>query len=432
MNLTIDFPALLVSIGWYAIALLILCVLIFVHELGHFLAAKFHNVAVLAFSIGFGPVLFQRKVGETTYAFRIIPLGGFVRMMGDDPRDVGRYAGVSQGSGEKKVLNDLSSDSEESERFSIEPTSKDFIADRSRWFLTQSFWPKFWIVFAGPAFNLIFAVLIAIFSVAIFGASDPVNLPILGEVVPKLSADKAGLKANDYIEKINGRELQNWEDLAKTIRSSKGLPMTFQVRRFNQQDQAKLSEIFQVDKQSENKQGLLALLPQSEQLNIQVEAEPDDAGLASPEERASGDVFRIGISPLLIKAQVGIVDALKIGTFSVWRLSVMTLQSIHGLIVGSISSQHISGPITILNVAGASAKRGLSDALDFMIFLNVSLAVLNLLPIPVLDGGHITFFIIEALKGSPLSLRLRELAQQVGMALLLALMVFAVSNDIFR
>ncbi len=384
----------------YLVAILVLCILIFVHELGHFLLAKFHKVGVLAFSIGFGPILWKKQVGETTYSLRLFPLGGFVRMAGDDPRAVDPNYKPDKDE-EKPGFEQLDPNE-------FTELQRKVIADRDKWFLLKRFWPKFNIVFAGPAFNLIFAVILAIFSIFIYGEAEPVKSSTIGDVIPGHPADKAGIKADDLIKSINGKAITEWNELASTVRGSKGEKLTFDIER-------------KIEAGSD-----------VENVTISVVPEADRSGLVTDNEREQGDVYRIGIAPKFNRVPVGFKDALVGGTMFVWSISAQTVIGIKGLLLGHISADNIAGPVRIFQEAGRSASKGLEYLFGFMVFLSVSLAILNLLPIPVLDGGHIVFFIIEAIIGSRVSVRIREVSNQVGFALLLALMIFAISNDILR
>jgi regulator of sigma E protease len=379
-------------------SILILCVLIFVHELGHFLVAKWNNVGVLAFSIGFGPVLWKKQVGETTYTLRLLPLGGFVRMVGDDPRASDPNFKVEE-SEDKASPENL-----KAEEFT--PEQRAMMEDRARWFMLKGFWSKFWIVFAGPAFNFIFAIVLGSMMVGIYGSGKPITAPQIGDVVPGHAADKAGLKPDDMVLMINGAPIESWESLAKTIRGSGGKNVEMLVER-------------------QGEKGI-------EKITLTVVPEVDRSGLVTDEERKTGDVYRIGITPAIERIPASFSEALLAGPRITWHLTTQTVIGLKGLILGHISSDNIAGPIRIFEEAGKSAKRGFEYVLSFMIFLNVSLAVLNLLPVPVLDGGHIIFFIIEAIKGGPISIKVREVATQIGMFLLLALMIFALGNDLFR
>jgi regulator of sigma E protease len=242
--------------------------------------------------------------------------------------------------------------------------------------------------------------------VGIYGVGKPVNTPIIGDVVPGHPAADAGLKADDMVLSLNGTPIETWEQLSTTIRGSGGKPVEMLVERTTDKGVEKVT---------------LTVIP-----------EADRSGLVSDEERSTGDVYRVGILPSMEKKPVAFTEALLAGPRITWNLTTQTLIGLKGMILGHISSDNIAGPVRIFQEAGRSAQKGFEYVLSFMIFLNVSLAVLNLLPIPVLDGGHLFFFTIEALKGSPINIRVREISTQVGMFLLLALMVFALGNDLFR
>lgn len=385
-----------------AVAIPVLCVLIFVHELGHFLLAKFYRVGVITFSIGFGRVIWARRYGETTYSLRLLPLGGYVRMVGDDPRE---FEAPKLEEKPENILEPIGYDD-------LNDVQKKMVEDKSRWFLNKSFFPKFMIVLAGPAFNLIFAIVVAIGSIMIFGEAEPVDQPIIGQTMRTMPAAQAGILSGDHVLSIDGKELKSWMDLSETVRKSGGKPMAFVIERKN------------ADAAVEN--GALT------RITLEVTAVPDKSGLVSDEELASGDVYRIGISPAITRHAVSIGDAFSSGFGFVWFITEQTIRGLKGLVTGSISLSNVAGPIGIFKETSSSAEKGIDHLLGFMVFLSVSLAVLNLLPVPVLDGGHIVFFVIELIKGSPVSIRVREIANQVGMALLLLLMVLALGNDITR
>ena len=384
----------------YLVAIFVLCVLIFVHELGHFLLAKWNKVGVLAFSIGFGPILWKKQVGETTYSVRAFPLGGFVRMAGDDPRAL-----APKSKNDEDKARDLSLEGLDESEFT--PEQLKVLSDRSKWFLLKGFWAKFAVVFAGPAFNFIFAALLASFSVFLYGQATPVDTATIGDIVPGHPAEKAGLQSNDLVLSINEKPVSSWRDLSEMIRGSEGKPLALIVERVNETGNP-------------------------ERVNVSVTAEVDKSGLVTDDERESGDVYRVGITPAFDRSPATLSQVLLSGPLIVWNITDQTLIGLKGLLLGHISSENIAGPVRIFQEAGRSARRGLEHLFSFMVFLSVSLAVLNLLPVPVLDGGHIVFFVIEALKGSPISIRVREAANQVGFVLLIALMIFALSNDVLR
>ncbi|WKZ56792.1 MAG: RIP metalloprotease RseP [Bdellovibrionota bacterium] len=377
------------------LAITVLGILIFVHELGHFLFAKWNGIGVLDFSIGFGKKLWKRKIGETTYSLGLIPLGGYVRMVGDDPRAVAAGQGLPAESGDLEAVSTL--DDEQAR----------LMADQSKWFLKKGYWAKFWVVFAGPLFNLLFAWFLAIGSIALFGFDSPQNLAKIGEVFPGLPAEKAGLQRGDLVRSVNGVPVTTWEELASKIAGSGGEPVTLEITR---QGESGLEQQHTLTLNPTQEIGELALL----------------------EGKDPKKSFKIGIVPSTERMPASLQEAFIGGTNHVLFLSYMTVKGLYGMIQGIISPKHIAGPIFIFQQAAKSAKRGVDYLIEFMIFLSVSLAILNLLPIPILDGGHLVFFTLEALRRKPLSLRVQEVANQFGMAVLLLLMVFALGNDLLR
>lgn len=375
------------------VSVLILGLLIFVHELGHFLFAKWNKVGVLEFAIGFGHKIFSKKIGETTYSLRLIPLGGYVKMVGDDPHDV--FGGESAETAAEAAPE-------------VDEETKRLMKDRSRWFLTKGYLPKLSIVLAGPGFNLLFAFIISAASFYAWGAAEHLDKPIIGDTITGYPAEKAGLKAKDKVLSIDGAPTTTWEALAETIAASGGKELNLKVERLNAEGAA-------------------------ERVDIKVAGSPDSSEMqvlsGTPKKPGA---YKIGIMPSVQRKPVGAIDSIIGGAGHVWFVSKVTVRGLLGMVQGAISTKNIAGPIFIFKEAARSATKGLEAVLDFMIFLSVSLAILNLLPIPILDGGHILFFTAEAVKGSPISLRTMRWANNFGMAVLLVLMIFAMSNDILK
>lgn len=342
--------------------IVLLGVLIFAHELGHFLMAKRAGVGVLKFSLGFGPRLFGRKIGETEYLLSLIPLGGYVKLLGE-------------------------SDGEELSE-----------EDARRSFLKQSVWKRISIVAAGPVFNLLLAL-------AIFTAINMVGLPVLtpdiGSVQPDSAAMAAGLKAGDRIVAMEGQAVTKWDEISKIVTAGKGKPVGLKVRR------------------------------DAAEMEITVTPRAMKTKNLFGEEIES---FKIGIGPSdrTIIERRNPVAALGEGLRQTWMISKLTVVSIYKMFQGVISPKTLGGPILIAQIAGTQAKEGVVSFLLFMALLSINLAILNLLPIPVLDGGHLLFYLIEALTGREINVRWREMAQQVGFVLLILLMIFVFMMDIER
>nr|MDA3832214.1 RIP metalloprotease RseP [Spirochaetales bacterium] len=338
-------------------------VLIFFHELGHFLVARLFGVGVEKFSLGFGPTLIGKKIGRTNYILSAIPLGGYVKMVGEN-----------QGA-------------------DIDP------ADISVSFTHKHVFKRILIVAAGPFFNFLLAMILFF---VIFHFSGAFLLkPSIGEVKEDSPAYRAGLQKDDLIVAIDGSAIESWEEMARVITGSKGRRIVLSVRRGE--------SIIAVDIMPE-------LITTKNSFNDDIERYV--VGIT-----ASGDMFSKDLTLFQ-----GFSESM-IQTYNVSKLVVISLVK---MIQGKISVKTVGGPIMIAEMAGQQAKQGVASFLFFIALLSVNLGVINILPIPVLDGGHLVFFFIEAVTGHPVSIRIREIAQQAGIFVLIALMVFVFYNDISR
>ena len=343
--------------------IIVLGVLIFVHELGHFLVAKLFGVRVDAFSLGFPPKLLHKKIGDTDYRLSVVPLGGYVKLFGENPKD--------------EVPPELQSVS-----FSHHPL-----------------WHRFLIVLAGPTFNLIFAAL-ALTLVFTF-SGIPYLTTEIGGVKEGSPAAQAGLQKGDQILSVGGQAVNRWEQLSAKIRQSGETPLTLSVRRGDRD--------FQVQ--------------------------------VTPQLMETADIFGAKVSAVIIGIssgdtpaveQVGPVQALTLGVVYTGRLTWLTVESLYKLVVREVPLKSIGGPILIAQMAGKQAEMGATYLVQFMAALSINLFLINLLPIPVLDGGHLFFFTLEAIRGKPLPLQHREMAQGLGLMLILALMILVFYQDILR
>jgi regulator of sigma E protease len=347
------------------VAVIVLGLLIFVHELGHFAVAKWSGVMVTRFSLGFGPRLFGWRRGETEYAISAVPLGGYVKMLGEDPEeDVPSY-------------------------------------DAARAFSAQSLLKRAAIVVAGPGMNLVTAFVAFTLVFALFGAGSPTEAPKIGGVMEGMPASKAGLQRGDTVLTIDGKAVATWEQLSETVRASGGAVLRLSVQRAS---------------------GAV------EEIVVTPEQKPD----RTPFGEEIGKAYLIGIERFVDIEPVSVVSAIGLGAYQTYFWIKMTLLSVVKIFQGSVSARDLGGPILIVRAAGQQAELGLEYLIRFLGLISVNLGILNLLPIPVLDGGHLLFFGFEAVRGRPLTIRHREMAQQVGLFLLLALMVFVVYNDISR
>jgi regulator of sigma E protease len=346
-------------------AIIVLGLLIFLHELGHFAVAKWSGVMVTRFSLGFGPRLFSWRRGDTEYAISAVPLGGYVKMLGEDP--------------EEEVP----------------------VYEARRAFSQQPLLKRLAIVVAGPGMNLITAFVAFTLVFAIYGAGSPSDAPKIGGVMDGMAAVKAGLARGDSVLAIDGKEITTWEKLSDTVRASGGVPLHFQVRR----ESGAVEEIV---------------------------VTPEEKPERTPFGEEIGKAYLIGIERFVEIEPVSLPSAIGLGAYQTYFWVKMTLLSVVKIFQGHVSARDLGGPILIVRAAGQQAQLGLEYLIRFLGLISVNLGVLNLLPIPVLDGGHLLFFGFEAVRGRPLAIRHREMAQQVGLFLLLALMVFVVYNDISR
>ena len=435
-------------------AIVILGILIFVHELGHFLVAKRSGVGVLKFSLGFGPKLVGVKRGETEYLLSALPLGGYVKMIGEDPADQSAEA-----------------------------------ADPARSFSQKSVGTRARIILAGPLANLLLPV--AIFWGVFVIVGQSYFLPVVGTPEPGSPAAQAGLLPGDRVQALNGVRIERWADVEAAVQASVGKPLGFTMARdgrtfdvrlapralmtqdiFGQETQtwdlglhpllstrigqvlpghvaeqaglrsgdriialngtavAEWEQLAKTIHESPGKAVRLTVERAGQRLEVEVTPRPTKQQRGAGEEEIG--LIGIGPTPESHYQRLNPVAALVDGVKETARLSVVIVQGFVKLIQGRISPKTIGGPILITQVAGEVVQRGAVQVLQLTAFLSINLAILNLLPIPVLDGGHLLFSLIEWLRGKPISLRKREIAQQVGMVLLVGLMVFAFYNDISR
>ena len=353
-----DIHSLLVTLLSFAVAI---GVLVFVHELGHFAVAKRLGVLVERFSIGFGPIVLARRRGETEYAVSAIPLGGYVKMLGDEE-------------------------------------GAEALANPERAFSTQSVGRRAAIVFAGPAMNIVFAFLVYAILFAAVGVENPSNEPRVGSVESGMPAERAGLRAGDRIVAIGDTPIETWEQLSKTIVASKGARLRLTVERGG------------------------ARFP------VEVVPELRENVLGEDAEK----VYRIGVGISIDWVQVGPLTAVGMAAQETGGAALLVLKGLKLMVSGRVPIRDLGGPIAIASAAGKQARAGGRYYLITLAFLSVNLAVLNLLPIPALDGGHLAFFAIEGVMRRPLRARHRELALQVGILLLIMLIVFVSYNDIHR
>jgi regulator of sigma E protease len=340
--------------------ILMLGALIFVHELGHFLVAKLVGIKVLKFSLGFPPNIVKRKWGETEYMLGLIPLGGYVKLLGEDP------------------------ESEEE----IAPE------DKPRAYTSQPVWQRMAVIAAGPLSNYLLAVVLLVGG---YLAGLPVMVSELGQVIDGTPAAAAGLKSGDRIVAIDEKPVWRWDDMRGTIEKNPSKELVLTVERDGQKRE-------------------LTITP----------ALSDQKGMFGE------PVGRIGVAPSGKSERLGPVDSVIEGCRAAGRLTSAVGSVIVMLVKRQLSMDALGGPIVIIQASGESLKAGFFNFILFLSYISINLALINLLPIPILDGGHLFFLTIEAIIGRPVTGKVRETAVQVGLLMLIFLMVLVFYNDIHR
>jgi regulator of sigma E protease len=443
------------KLWWF---LIVLGILVTFHEYGHYLAARWVGVRVLKFSIGFGPKLIGRKVGDTEYLVSAFPLGGYVKLFGEEGSEA------------------------------VSP------AEQRHSFIHQSLPHKMLIVAAGPGFNFLLSFLIFTGMLALGSPLFVPNIanitPVVEAIIPESPAASAGLQIGDRIIRVNEEEISTLGELYEMVNKTKGRPVTLEVIRNDSVKTLILTPSLQtVPGNSDEPQYILGIedhpplvggvMPDSPAmeaglkkddrivqindtpivtwsqmteivrsnagtpLEIQVEREGQNISLTiTPEgetfttpDGETKSVGRIGIKlaggGTLLKS-TSIFLAPWEGLKATWKWCELTVIGLYKLVTGEISSKHLGGPLMIASVSGEQAQQGMASVVWLIAILSINLGILNLLPIPILDGGHLFFFACEAVLGRPLGDRAREMAQQIGLVLLVFLMVYATWNDISR
>jgi regulator of sigma E protease len=445
-------------------AVLIFAVLVLVHEAGHFTMAKRVGVRVIRFSIGYPPRIWGFRRGETDYSIGATPLGGYVRMLGDeiseepsaptlegyikeielDLLEAARQTGWLAKSGKTgdDALAAIASALATAPDGTIPPGSAAAIIGREpkaeealvlregaragtvararellcegrsstliesfnlRAFPSQPLSRRIAIVLAGPLANILFAPIIL---TLVFLTGVPVTLPVIGQILPNKPGAIAGLHSGDRIVSIDGKPIDTWGDLSRAIRGSDGKTLRLVVRR-----PAGSANLMTV-----------TIKPKQVPEEGQIFGEKTPVWIIGVLPR--GDEFKKRDPPL---------KAMKQGVVGTWHITHDIVVGIFKIIDGSTPARKaLGGPIMIAQMAGKEAHQGFADLAMFTVMLSLELGIINLLPVPLLDGGHLAFFLIEGIRGKPLKLRHREIAMEVGLFLLFILMAFVILNDISR
>ncbi len=350
--------------------LLILTVLVFVHEFGHYLIARWNGVRVEVFSIGFGSELFGWwDSAGTRWKFSTIPLGGYVKMFGDSDASSGLpVAGLAR----------LAQ------------------AERDVSFHYKRLGQRAAIVAAGPAANFVFAIMVL--AVLFMTLGQPFTPAEVGQVQPDSAAERGGIHPGDVMLRIDGRSVARFEDVQQAVRLNPGVPMDMVVRRDGREIE-------------------LHITPTKTELTDRL-GNHYEIGLLGV---ARGGMEYVKRDPVTAFLQAG---------DETWDLSVATLKAMWQIVIGTRAMDELGGPLRIAQMSGEVAQGGMVAVLWFMAVLSINLGLINLFPVPVLDGGHLLFYAAEAVRGKPLGQRAQEYGFRIGLALVLTLMVFATWNDL--
>jgi regulator of sigma E protease len=362
--------------GWIIPFLFVLSIVVFFHELGHFLVARWCGVKILTFSIGFGPEIagFNDHRG-TRWKIAAIPLGGYVKFFGDE---------------------NAASVPDHATAAAMTP------AERRDSFIHKSVGQRAAIVAAGPIANFLLAILIFAAVAMIYGKQ--ITSARVDTVQPDTPAAAAGFKPDDLVTRVDGKPIESFLDLQRIVTGSAGRTLEIEVERGGER--------------------------------LSIKAMP---ALREMKDRF-GNVHRVGqlgisrsMNPGDVRTErVGPLAALGIGVEETWLVIERTVTYLANVVIGRESADQLGGPIRIAQVSGQVASLGLMAVINLAAVLSVSIGLLNLFPIPLLDGGHLLFYAIEALRGRPLSERAQEVGFRIGLAIVLMLMIFATYNDILR
>jgi len=359
------------GLGYIIPFLVVLTVLVFVHELGHYLVARRNGVRIEVFSIGFGPEIFgwYDRAG-TRWKLSAVPLGGYVKMYGD-------------------------ADASSLPSGSLDAMSRE---DREFSFHHKRLGQRVAVVAAGPVANFIFAIVLlaGLFSTV----GQPFTPADVGQVQPGSAAEQGGIKPGDTIAAIDGHQIDRFEDVQQAVALNNGTPMAIVVRR-------------------DGRDVSLDVTPQMTERTDRF-GNVHRIGLLG--------IGRSGVEYVRHNPAVSVVRAAE----ETWNLSAGTLKAIWQMIVGARTTDELGGPLRIAQMSGEVAQGGVVAIVWFMAVLSVNLGLINLFPIPVLDGGHLLFYVAEAIRGRPLGQRAQEYGFRIGLALVLTLMVFATWNDLMH
>lgn len=393
-------------LSWLA-PILVFGLVVFIHELGHFMAAKALGVYAPRFSIGFGPALWRRRFGETEYVLGALPLGGFVRMAS---REDEATAFLEGGSEQPKVpaVGASTSPTMAGEPHAVQAMTKDWDPEamipfgpkpvpEDRWFESKPLWGRLVIMLAGVTMN---AVLALVVSTGLFVGYGRAYIPaVVDSVVAGRPAERAGLQKGDSIIAVDGTPIRRWTQVTEQVSVSAGREVALQVMRGGQ--------------------------PVT--IRVTPELTPDTTEFGTVEQ-----VGRIGAGATrtIARESMSLGESIAAGSRATWGMGTSVIRVVGGLVTGKVSVSQLGGPITIGRVSVEAAKSGLEALWSLIAFLSINVAVLNLLPIPILDGGQVLLNVAEAAKGSAFSARTREYIMRAGLVAIALLFALVMFNDV--
>ena len=379
-------------VPWLA-PILVFGAVIFVHELGHFLAAKATGVYAPRFSIGFGPALWHRRWGETEYRLAVLPLGGYVRMASRDDESMA----MIEGGGENTEVEGPDWDPNAMKPFGPKPVPE------NRWFESKPLWARLVIMLAGVTMNMVLAYVVLTFAFAWYGTptSNPaLEQAIVDSVLVNSPAAQAGLAKGDSVVAIGGAAVHSALDAQQHLQPAIGKTLPLDVVRGGRQLTLMVTPAAAID--------------------------------TNRTTHAITTVGRVGVlfrpGPVQMK-RVPLPEAAYLGGEKTFEVTKLILVSVGQLVTGKVSLKTLSGPVGIAKVSVQAARGGFADLLVLLAFISVNLAILNLLPIPILDGGQIVINVLEAFRGTPFSLHTREMVLRAGLLAIAFLFVIVMYND---
>jgi regulator of sigma E protease len=389
---------------WLA-PVLVFGLVVLVHEAGHFMAAKLLGVYAPRFSIGFGRPLWRRRRGETEYVVGWLPLGGYVRMASREDEATAFLEGGSEVSTAQRVqelAHGVPTESAPAPRADWDPNAMMPFGPKpvpeNRWFESKPIWARLIILLAGVTMNVVLALVV---SVGLFaGYGRPYIPAVVDSIVPGRPAQRAGLQRGDSIVAVNGAPIRRWSEVIATVSQSAGRPVAIDVMRSGQPVSLRVTP---------------ELVPDTNQIT------------GSPQQ-----IGRIGAASRnrIIRERLTAPEAVAAGWNATWAMGSGVIEVVKGLLTGQVSVSQLGGPIQIARSSVEAARSGLETLFSLIAFLSINVAILNLLPIPILDGGQILLNVAETIKGSAFSARTREYIMRAGLVAIALLFALVMFNDL--